>query len=118
MLHEMLLTRPLFRARIDQQTATRILYSPIPKIRMRRPDCPQFLESIVLRALERDVDHRFQSAEQMHAELDRFAQAHSIVVSKSQIRDELNQLMDKQGSTTNRSLASGTFGPITTTPVD
>jgi len=92
-MHEMLLTRPLFRARVEQQTATRILYAPIPPIAPMRPDCPDTLERIVGRALQRGRDQRYQDASEILVDLDRCAQAHHIVVSKVQIREELERLM-------------------------
>lgn len=91
-MHEMLLARPLFRARVDQQTATRILYAPIPRPTMYRKDCPEQLERIVLRALTRDRDKRYRNASEIIEDLETFSASQGLVPSKAALRDELRQL--------------------------
>jgi len=88
-MHEMILARPLFRARVEQQTATRILYAPIPRLRAQRPDCPEALESVVIRALQRNPEHRYQDARELLEDLDRCARRHNIVASSVHIPQEL-----------------------------
>jgi eukaryotic-like serine/threonine-protein kinase len=92
MMHEMVLCRPLFRAHADHQTATRVLYASIPRLRGERRDCPELLERIILRALSRDRDERFETASQMFAELDACVRANNIVCSLTEIRGELAEL--------------------------
>jgi serine/threonine-protein kinase len=122
-MHEMLMARPLFRARAEQQTATRILYAPIPPLHSRRPDCPEMLETVVNRALHRNRDQRYQDAGEILLDLDHCAQRHGIMVSKVRIRQELAALMavtpDAEG------VAGGTtvspaevFEPIASTTLD
>jgi eukaryotic-like serine/threonine-protein kinase len=48
-----------------------ILVAPVPPLLERRPSLPRWLVDIVNRALERDVDKRYQSAERMSAALRR-----------------------------------------------
>lgn len=122
MMHEMLMTRPLFRARAEEQTASRILYAPIPSIRSQRSECPESLERIAMRALQRDRDLRYQDAGQILMDLDRCAQDHGILASKVQIRAELEHLMrESEGGdaieTTTVSPAE-VFDPITSTTVE
>jgi serine/threonine-protein kinase len=92
-LHEMILARPLFRAQAEQQTATRILYAPIPRLRFFRPECPDLLEAVAMRALQRNRDQRYQHAREMRADLDQVAQCHRLVPSPSALCQELTQLM-------------------------
>jgi serine/threonine-protein kinase len=47
------------------------LRSSPQSIRERRPDCPPGLEAIVLHAMRRFPEHRYQTAEQLRADLDR-----------------------------------------------
>ncbi len=93
-LHEMVLCRPLFRARAEQQTVTRILYAPIPRPRAERRDCPDLLERIILKALIRDRDVRYADAGQILQDLDGCAQKHGIVRAVTEIRAELAHLID------------------------
>jgi serine/threonine protein kinase len=91
-MHEMIAARPLFRAKVDQQTATRILYAPIPRPRLVRPDCPDLLEAAILRALQRNRVHRYQHAREVLADLEHCTHANRIVPVKARIRDELARL--------------------------
>jgi hypothetical protein len=70
-LYEMLTGRPPFKAETDLATATmRLTQDPRPPGALRA-GIPRSLERVVLRALARDPDERFQSAEEMRAALDR-----------------------------------------------
>jgi len=122
-MHEMLLARPLFRSRVEQQTATRILYAPIPRVRTQRPDCPTLLETVVVKALQRNREHRYQDAGEMLEDMDRCTQMNSIVLSKAQIREELAQLsalQDQAGEEAGNTLAPAelSFEPAKTTTLD
>jgi serine/threonine-protein kinase len=97
MMHEMVLARPLFRAKVEQQTATRILYAPIPRLRTQRPDCPEAMENIIVKALQRSRAHRYQDASEVLGDLDFCAQRHNIVHSSGRFREELAQLVDVSG---------------------
>jgi serine/threonine-protein kinase len=92
MLHEMILCRPLFRAKADHQTATRVLYATIPRLRAERPDCPETLERIVLKALQRDPEERYQHAGEILVDLDACARMHNIVRSVTELRAEIASL--------------------------
>ncbi len=70
-LWEMLAQRRLFRRESDQETATAVLEGPIPPLASLRSDIPAALEAAVRRALDRDPQRRFQTAEEMAAELGR-----------------------------------------------
>lgn len=96
MLHEMILCRPLFRAKADHQTATRVLYATIPRLRVERPECPEALERIVLKALQRDPEDRYQDAGEILADLDTCARAHNIVRSVTELRAEIAVLASAQ----------------------
>jgi eukaryotic-like serine/threonine-protein kinase len=98
-LHEMVLCRPLFRARSDQQTATRILYASVPRPRSVRRDCPEALDRVIMRALARDRDERYSDARQILDDLDRCAQAHGIVRSTTEIRSELAAIAEGTSAT-------------------
>ncbi len=61
-LYEMLTGAPPFRGPYPEATFHAIKHEPLPSLRMRRPDVPEALELIVMKALEKDAARRFQSA--------------------------------------------------------
>jgi serine/threonine-protein kinase len=81
MLHELLCGRYLFYDDSGPEIAViyRTLEMPIPLPSSIRPDTPAFLEQIVMKALARDRDQRYGSAQEMGAELD-------LVVSERAVR--------------------------------
>ncbi|HEU4405266.1 MAG TPA: protein kinase [Polyangiaceae bacterium] len=54
------------------QALQNVLHAPIPRLSSVAPGVPKALEAIVARALERDPDVRYQSAEEMRMALDAF----------------------------------------------
>jgi len=94
-LHEMVMVRPLFRSSSENQTVSRILYAPIPRLRRLRSDCPEELERIILRALERDRDQRYQSAGELLSDLDGCVARNGIVFSLLSLREELSALFEQ-----------------------
>jgi len=93
MIHEMVLGRPLFRARQEHQTANRILYAPIPSLTHKRGDCPEALDRAVQQALQRERDKRTPTARALMADLDGCLERHNIVISRTRIREELTHLI-------------------------
>lgn len=92
-MHEMALGRPLFRARSESQTVTRILHAPIPVPRQARADCPEALSRIILKALRRDRDERYQEAAEILRDLDACGSTHGLLAPVTQLRAELAHLM-------------------------
>jgi serine/threonine protein kinase len=74
-LHELLTLRPLFEGDNHQITFYRVLNMEIPPPSGTRPDLPPALDAIVLRALERDRDRRYASAQEMARDLDQLLAA-------------------------------------------
>jgi len=93
-MHEMTVGRPLFRTRDDHKTVNRILYSTIPRPRRKRPECPEMLERIIIKALQRDRDDRYQEAAEVLKDLDRCLVVHGIMRSQAEIREELGLLLE------------------------
>lgn len=69
-LYEMLTGDRLFAAENLVATLVRVLNDPIPRPSARQPQVPAALDAIVLRALDRDLKRRYQSADEMAADLD------------------------------------------------
>ena len=64
-LWESLVGRPLFAAEHEAEIITRLLSSKIESPARERPDVPQDVSDACMRALSRDPDERFQTAEDM-----------------------------------------------------
>lgn len=71
-LHEITTRQHLFRAGSEQATMANVEKAPIPLPSRLVPDYPPVLEAIVMRALERDPLARYQTAEAMQADLERY----------------------------------------------
>jgi serine/threonine protein kinase len=69
-LWELLTGRPLFARETEAQALYAIVNDPIPRVRRLRPEVPPELEAIVMRALARSPEDRFQTAEEMQFALD------------------------------------------------
>jgi len=68
-LHEMLTLKPLFLAENELATIYRIMMHQIVPPSVPRSDVPPELDRIVLRALEREPEQRYQTADEMAADL-------------------------------------------------
>ncbi len=69
-LTELLLGKNLFRAADRAQSRRNILTMPIPQFATLRPEIEPRLEAIIQRALTRDRDRRYQSANEMLTDLE------------------------------------------------
>ncbi len=68
-LYELIALRPAFDA-VDRNTLVRQVSSGVvPPLGQLRPDAPRDLETIVLKSLERDPRHRYQTADELAADL-------------------------------------------------
>ena len=83
-LYEMLTGRVPFDAPTHIATATkRLTEAPVPP-RSLRPGIPRPMDAVVLKALARESDDRFQSAEEMGAALDRAAPSPTVQMARPQ----------------------------------
>jgi serine/threonine-protein kinase len=64
-VYEMLALRRLFQRKTDYLTFRAVMEQPVPDVRRYRPDVPEALAISLARALDRDPDHRFESARQL-----------------------------------------------------
>jgi serine/threonine protein kinase len=67
-LYEITVGKRLFRGR-PEQVMRLVLDEPIERPSAVRPDYPRFLEAIVMQALERDPERRYQSARKLRDDL-------------------------------------------------
>jgi serine/threonine protein kinase len=71
-MHELLTGQRLFTGENDMDTFKRVLEMPIPHPHERNRAVKPVLDAIVMRALERDPDRRFQTAREMGDKLEAF----------------------------------------------
>ncbi len=86
-LYEVTTYKRLFFADSDAATADLVLREPIIPPSRVAPDYPPELEAIVLRALERDPDQRFQTAHDLHLELEGYLNSVGLHVLPSTIAE-------------------------------
>ena len=72
-LWEVLVGKRLFQARTDAEKLRAILERPIPAPSFLRPEIPHRLDEIVLKALQRDPDLRYQTAQSLAEDLEQVA---------------------------------------------
>jgi serine/threonine-protein kinase len=66
---EMLSARPLFNGKSMAEVLSAVTQKPIPSVRERRPDVPEAIAHVIARALERDLNRRFQHSREFAAAL-------------------------------------------------
>jgi serine/threonine-protein kinase len=92
-LFELTTSRRLFRGESDIETLKLIVSSQLPKPTAIDPKYPVELERIVLKALDRDVQARYQSAAELEADLRAFLKSQHMVVPESGIAGLLKRVL-------------------------
>ena len=69
LLHEMLTGRRLFKAGSDLETLDRVRSADVPPPSTLNPEVPQRLDAIVMRALSRHREDRYQTARELQSDL-------------------------------------------------
>jgi serine/threonine-protein kinase len=99
LLWESLTGRRLFRADNNAATLTKILQEPIPSVSELVPELAPF-DALLKRALTREPDERFQSAEEFADALEKLAREHGGVASVravgAEVRKWLSEKLDAQ----------------------
>jgi beta-lactam-binding protein with PASTA domain/tRNA A-37 threonylcarbamoyl transferase component Bud32 len=78
-LYEMVCGTAPFAGENPVSVAYQHVREPVPSLRAKRPDVPAGLEQIIMTALEKDPDRRYQSADDLRADLLRFRRGREIV---------------------------------------
>jgi serine/threonine-protein kinase len=77
-VYEMLTSKPLFGSDHELVTLRKVVSMPIEPPSRLRPEVPATLDAIVMKALERDPDKRYQSAAEMARDLNEFVVASAL----------------------------------------
>jgi serine/threonine-protein kinase len=102
-LWEMLTLERLFRRETEVESMYAVLTDDIPLPSDRRPGIPPELDAIVMKALQREPDQRWQTAREMGQALNAFAAKQSAVVGAAELSNWMNELFP-QGAARKREL--------------
>ena len=94
MLYEMLTGKLPFEADTPVSVALKQIEYQAPAPRSVNPNIPEGLEQITLRAMEKDPNRRYQSADEMLEDIQRFKQDPSILFEYKYLTDEDKQRAD------------------------
>jgi serine/threonine-protein kinase len=95
-LFELTTSRRLFRGESDIETLKLVISSRLPGPTTLDPSYPPELERIVLRALQRDPQARYQTAAELEADLRNFLKTRRIVVPQSGIGGLLKRVVGER----------------------
>ncbi len=84
-LFESVCLKRLFREESEAAALIRIKEGNIPMPRSIRPDIPEPLERIMLKALATDIDKRYQTAEELEDDLNKLLVAQGYLVGRKQV---------------------------------
>jgi serine/threonine protein kinase len=98
LLYECLTTRKLFRRTSDIETMEAVRQCLVPPVSRVRPDVPELLEAVTLRALARDREDRYGTASQMQRALDHFLVTLGLPATSAEVARYLKTLMQPGGT--------------------
>jgi serine/threonine-protein kinase len=78
-LYELTTGKRLYHERSDFETLKKIIEGPVPSPRDILPFYPAALNAIVVRCLQKNADDRYQTARDLHADLDAFSRDNQLV---------------------------------------
>lgn len=81
MLYELTTGMRLFKGSSEFEVLKKIVEQPIVPPSAVRPGYPAALEAIVLKALAKDKEKRYQTAQELQADLEAFGREHRLVIS-------------------------------------
>lgn len=110
-LHEITTNSRLFNKEGPGGILGAIVNDPIPRPSHKVKGYPQDLEAVVMRGLEKDVDRRWQSAEEMQDALMRYAKREKPVPSSSRLKDLIHDLFGEPESQKIIDAAKATAAP-------
>jgi serine/threonine-protein kinase len=89
---EMLAMRRLFKRKTPAAMAESVVYDEIPPPSALRPGIPHGLDEIVLKALRRDPDERWQSAHEMELAIRQVLNAQPVVIGPADLADWMSSV--------------------------
>jgi eukaryotic-like serine/threonine-protein kinase len=96
LLYELSTTTRLFKGENDYLLMDAIVNGKVPLPRVRRPDLPNELSSIIMRALSVDPNRRYQTAEELRIALDQFAVKAGLTCSTSALATYMRKMFGER----------------------
>ncbi len=107
MLFELTTGKRLFKGQSEYETLKLICDREYPRPSDIHPDYPPDLEKIVMRALAKDPDERYQTAREMQADLEAFVRRHQIAVSSLALNQFMQSLFEEKLAMQKEALLQG-----------
>ncbi|HSD90620.1 MAG TPA: TonB family protein [Kofleriaceae bacterium] len=96
LLYELATTTRLFKGDNDYILMDAIVHGKVPLPRVRRPDLPNELSSIIMRALSVDPQRRYQTADELRIALDQFAIKANLTASTSALAGYMHKMFGER----------------------
>lgn len=107
MLFELTTGKRLFKGQSEYETLRLICERDYPRPTEVRDDYPADLEPIVMKALAKDKDERYQSAREMQADIEAFVRHHQIAVSTIALNQFMQSLFEEKLALQKEALLQG-----------
>ncbi len=95
-LYELTTNVPLFGRKNEAEIIEAVKNANVPSPRSYRPDYPEELEKIVMKALALNPDDRYQTADEFRADLEEFVKSSGNYYGSSQLSQLVKQLFSKE----------------------
>src|SRR4029078_4515119 len=105
---EMVTGTRLYKTENDLQAIQKIVSAAPPSPIEHRADCPPELAQIIMRALAKSADDRFQTAEEMQLALEELARQHKLSLSTVALRSQIDSLFEWELKAWQQAQAEGT----------
>jgi TonB family protein len=96
LLYELATTTRLFKGDNDYLVMDSIVNGKVPLPRVRRPDLPNDLSSIIMRTLSVDASRRYQTADDFRVAIDSFAERHNHNASTSALASYMRKIFGER----------------------
>lgn len=96
LLHELVTRKRLFRRNSDFATMRAVLEDPIPMPSSIAPEVPAALDQVIMRALSRELDTRYASAQEMQLGLEEVIRINNWRVGPTEVGNFITQLFPDQ----------------------
>jgi TonB family protein len=96
LLYELATTTRLFKGDNDYLVMDSIVNGKVPLPRVRRPDLPNDLSSIIMRTLSIDANRRYQTADDLRVALDSFTERHNLNASTSAVASYMKKIFGER----------------------
>jgi serine/threonine protein kinase len=93
---ESLTGRSLYRRKTEAATMRAVIMDPVPSLKERLPDAPDDLERILQKALAKDANDRYESAEELAGELEAFGRSTNQFATQREVADFVKKVFPEE----------------------